>query len=250
MLLETRAIHSSYGHVHVLRGVSIEINEGDIVAILGANGAGKSTLLKTICGIVPCRRGQVVYQGTDITSCTTEDLVQRGISFVPDGRELHADMSVWENLLLGSYANYSKLGKRALEERFEFVYDFFPRLLERREQLAGTLSGGEQQMLAIGRALMGAPKILLLDEPSNGLSPLLVRSLFEVIQQLRQTGVTVLLVEQSAGGALAVADRAYVLQSGEVVASGDAQRLRGRTDLAEVYLGRRVVPRQGETSPE
>ena len=238
MLLAAEDVHTYYGHMHVLKGISIEIDKGQIVAIVGANGAGKTTLLKTLCRIVPSRQGKIVYQGMDITRTDTESLVRLGISFVPEERGLFADMTVWENLELGAYACYRSLARHAFEQRMEDVYRLFPRLLDRRKQLAGTLSGGEQQMLAIGRALMAGPKLLLLDEPSNGLSPLLVKDLFGAVQRLRENGVTVLLVEQSAAAALAIADRAYVLRTGEVVLSDEASHLRGKLNLRDAYLGK------------
>jgi branched-chain amino acid transport system ATP-binding protein len=221
-MLRINDIDVFYGNIHALKGVSLEINEGEIVTLIGANGAGKSTLLKTISGLLKPKKGEVSFEGGSIAGKVAQAIVKKGISHVPEGRRIFAGMTVEENLELGAYLRKDKQGIR---EDFEKVYQLFPRLLERKKQQAGTLSGGEQQMLAMGRALMAKPRLLLLDEPSMGLAPLLVKTIFEIIREINQTGTTILLVEQNANMALSIADRAYVIETGKIVASGTAEEL-------------------------
>jgi branched-chain amino acid transport system ATP-binding protein len=223
-----------YGNIHALKGVSLEINEGEIVTLIGANGAGKSTLLKTISGLLKPKKGEVSFEGGSIAGKVAQAIVKKGISHVPEGRRIFAGMTVEENLELGAYLRKDKQGIR---EDFEKVYQLFPRLLERKKQQAGTLSGGEQQMLAMGRALMARPRLLLLDEPSMGLAPLLVKTIFDIIREINQTGTTILLVEQNANMALSIAHRAYVIETGKIVASGTAEELNQSDQIRNAYLG-------------
>jgi branched-chain amino acid transport system ATP-binding protein len=231
-LLEVADVHIAYGKVEAVRGVSLTVAENEIVTIIGANGAGKSTLLNAIMGILPLRGG-VNFAGTDLTRLEIEDRVAAGLSLVPEHRELFAAMNVEDNLRLGAF----RVGKTNAMQSLERVYTLFPRLKERRRQLAGTLSGGEQQMLAMGRALMGAPKLLMLDEPSLGLAPIIVADIFRTIGELRASGVSVLLVEQNAQAALQIADRAYVMELGEFVLQGTAKDIAGNARVAASYLG-------------
>jgi branched-chain amino acid transport system ATP-binding protein len=231
-LLSVSDSHISYGKVEAVRGASLEVLESEIVTIIGANGAGKTTLLNAIMGILP-RRGSVSFAGQDLSRFEIEDRVARGLSLVPEHRELFATMNVEDNLQLGAF----RVTKAQTSTAFERVYALFPRLKERRRQLAGTLSGGEQQMLAMGRALMGAPKLLMLDEPSLGLAPIIVADIFKTIGELRAAGVSVLLVEQNARAALAIADRAYVMELGEFVLDGKAAELATNERVAASYLG-------------
>jgi branched-chain amino acid transport system ATP-binding protein len=233
-MLTINDIDVYYGNIHALKGVSLEINEGEIVTLIGANGAGKSTLLKTISGLLKPKKGEVSFEGSSIAGKVAQAIVKRGISHVPEGRRIFAGMTVEENLELGAYLRKDKQGIR---EDFEKVYQLFPRLLERKKQQAGTLSGGEQQMLAMGRALMARPRLLLLDEPSMGLAPLLVKTIFEIIREINQTGTTILLVEQNANMALSIADRAYVIETGKIVASGSAEELNQSDQIRNAYLG-------------
>jgi branched-chain amino acid transport system ATP-binding protein len=218
--------------------VSLHVRPGEIVAIIGANGAGKTTLLATIAGVLTPTSGQVVYDGQDARALTTEQLVRRGCAMVPEGRQVFAPMTVHENLLLGAYPLLRRHDGAAVEQAFAEVLALFPRLEERRGQLAGTLSGGEQQMLAIGRALMSRPKLVMLDEPSMGLAPLVTRSILRTIVELRQRGTTILLVEQNARAALGIADRGYVLETGRIMLEGSAQELLENNDVKRAYLGK------------
>ena len=233
MLLELDDVHVSYGKVQALRGISLTVADGEIVTLIGANGAGKTTTLKTISGVRPVTSGRVLFEGEDITGLAPHKIVELGICQAPEGRGIFPGMSVHENLEMGTYARKD----RVLLSEFERVFDLFPRLLERRTQPGGTLSGGEQQMLAIGRALMAKPKVLLLDEPSMGLAPKLVAQIFEIITEINRQGTTILLVEQNATQALQHADRAYVLEVGEVITSGAARDLLDDPSVKAAYLG-------------
>jgi branched-chain amino acid transport system ATP-binding protein len=234
MLLEVRDVHVHYGKVEALKGVSVSVDEGEIVTLIGANGAGKTTTLKTISGVRPVSSGTITFDGEDITGRPACQLVEMGISQAPEGRGIFPGMSVLENLEMGAYARRRADTSEALER----VYELFPRLLERRSQAGGTLSGGEQQMLAIGRALMARPKVLLLDEPSMGLAPMLVAQNFSIITEINAQGTTILLVEQNATQALQRADRAYVLEVGRVVKADEASALLDDEDVIAAYLGR------------
>lgn len=233
-MLQINNINVFYGNIQAIKGVTLEINEGEIVTLIGANGAGKSTLLKTISGLLKPKQGEILFEGQPIGGKVAQTIVKRGISHVPEGRRVFANMTVEENLELGAYLRKDKQGIR---EDFEKVYQLFPRLHERRKQQAGTLSGGEQQMLAMGRALMARPRLLLLDEPSMGLAPLLVKTIFRIIQEINQTGTTILLVEQNANMALSVADRAYVIETGKIVIAGTADELNQSDQIRRAYLG-------------
>jgi branched-chain amino acid transport system ATP-binding protein len=239
-LLSLAGVHISYGKVEAVRGVSLEVAENEIVTIIGANGAGKSTLLNAIMGVLPLK-GRVAFAGKELRRLEIEDRVALGLSLVPEHRELFWSMSVEDNLQLGAF----RVAKAQAGDAFERVYSLFPRLKERRRQLAGTLSGGEQQMLAMGRALMGAPRLLMLDEPSLGLAPILVADIFRTIGELRSAGVSVLLVEQNARAALKIADRAYVMELGEFVLHGDAAEMATNARVAASYLG---FQREGATA--
>jgi branched-chain amino acid transport system ATP-binding protein len=238
MLLEFKHVDTYYGDLHVLKDVNYAIEEGEIIALLGGNACGKSTTMKTIMGVVRPARGQVIYQGQPIERLPTSERVRRGIAPVLEARRLFPRMTVYENLEMGAY-----LRKRGpeFEEDLERVYTLFPRVKERREQIAGTLSGGEQQMVAMGRALMARPKLLCMDEPSMGLSPLYVEQVFDIIQEINRQGTTIFMVEQNANMALSVAHRAYVLQTGQVVLSGTATELRQNPLIREAYLGEMQV---------
>ncbi|ADI25582.1 ABC transporter ATP-binding protein [Geobacillus sp. C56-T3] len=233
-MLKVHGIDVFYGNIHALKGVSLEVNKGEIVTLIGANGAGKTTLLKTISGLLRPKNGDIVYEGASIAGKAAQTIVKQGISHVPEGRRVFANMTVEENLELGAFLRKDKEG---IQQDFAKVFQLFPRLEERRKQLAGTLSGGEQQMLAIGRALMARPKLLLLDEPSMGLAPLLVKTIFRIIQEINESGTTILLVEQNAHMALSIAHRAYVLESGRVVLSGTASELQASEQVKQAYLG-------------
>ena len=234
-LLEVDKINTYYGQIHALKDVSLEVNEGEIVTLIGGNGAGKTTTLNTICGITPAARGTVRLKGQDITRARPHEIVSLGVVQVPEGRKIFTRLTVRENLEMGAFSRSDNSG---ISRDMEYVFERFPRLRERQKQLGGTLSGGEQQMLAIGRALMAKPEILLLDEPSMGLAPLLVREIFNVITYLNnQNGTTILLVEQNALMALAIADRAYVLQSCYITHSGSAEALQNDPAIVEAYLG-------------
>jgi branched-chain amino acid transport system ATP-binding protein len=232
-LLEFEGVHTYYGQIHILDNVSIKVGKGELVCLLGGNASGKSTTLKTSLGIVKPRQGRVLFDGEDVTGRPTSYRIGRGMAIVPENRRLFAPMSVRENLEMGGY-----LEGGGRKEDFERVYSLFPLLYERRKQLAGTLSGGEQQMVAMGRALMSRPKLLLMDEPSMGLAPILVERNFQIIKQVHESGVAILVVEQNANVSLSIADRGYVLQTGRVVLSGKAAELLQHEDLRKAYLGR------------
>ena len=232
--LELRGVRVGYGSVEVLHGIDITVEEGEIVTILGANGAGKSTTLLTISGLVKPTAGEVIFKGEALHTLPSHEVVRRGITQSPEGRRVFGTMSVLENLRLGAF---TRTDAHEINRTLEWIFDLFPRLAERREQWAGTLSGGEQQMLAIGRALMGQPQVLLLDEPSLGLAPLLVKSIFETVRSINNTGVTVVLVEQNARAALKLATRGYVLEVGRVVMADTAPRLLANPSVREAYLG-------------
>ena len=236
-LLTIEGLHTYYGHVHALKGIDLHVNEGEIVSLIGANGAGKSTTLRTISGLVRPREGRILLGGEPIEAVPAHQIVERGISQAPEGRQVFSTLTVTENLNMGAYT----LGadREAIEENRQRVFSLFPRLEERKMQLGGTLSGGEQQMLTIGRALMARPKLLMLDEPSLGLAPILVKTIFETIRAIKERGVTILLVEQNARAALKVADRGYVLETGKVVLSGSAQELLQDERVRKAYLGER-----------
>jgi branched-chain amino acid transport system ATP-binding protein len=233
-MLKIENIDVFYGAIHALKGISVEVKEGEIVTLIGANGAGKSTILRTISGLLKPKAGQVNFEGKNISGMPAQDIVKLSISQVPEGRRVFANMSVMENLELGAYIRNDKKG---IQEDLEKVFVRFPRLSERRSQLAGTLSGGEQQMLAMGRALMSRPRLLLLDEPSMGLAPLLVKEIFSIIKEINASGTTVLLVEQNAHMALSIANRAYVLETGRIILSGDARELAASEEIRKAYLG-------------
>lgn len=233
-LLEVDNVHTYYGHIHALKGLSLSVDQAEIVTLIGANGAGKSTTLKTISGTLRPRHGHVRMNGEDLSQYRPHEIVAKGVVQVPEGRRMFGRLTVTENLEMGGFTTQDR---KKIAERMDRVFNLFPRLKERRNQLAGTLSGGEQQMLAIGRALMADPRVLLLDEPSMGLAPVLVDSIFETIQELNRAGATILLVEQNARMALQVADRGYVLQTGEIVLSGTAEELRNNPMVQQAYLG-------------
>lgn len=233
-LLEINNLEVHYGVIQALKGISFEVNEGEIIALIGANGAGKTTTLHTISGILQASSGNIIYDGKDITKVQAHKIVNLGISQVPEGRRIFAQLSVLENLKLGAFIRKDKDG---IEEDLRNIYERFPRLEERKNQLAGTLSGGEQQMLAMGRALMSRPRIILMDEPSMGLSPIYVSEIFDIIKSINKDGTTVLLVEQNAKKALSIADRAYVLETGMIALSGDAKDLMNNDTVKKAYLG-------------
>ena len=233
-MLKINDINVFYGAIHAIKGASLEVNEGEIVTLIGANGAGKSTILRTISGLLKPKGGSVQFEGKDIAGLPAHEIVKGGISQVPEGRRIFAEMTVLENLELGAFTRKDKDGIKA---DMEMVFNRFPRLKERISQLAGTLSGGEQQMLAMGRALMSRPRLLLLDEPSMGLAPILIREIFAIIQDINKAGTTVLLVEQNANMALSIAHRAYVLETGRITLSGDARELAASEDVRKAYLG-------------
>ncbi len=231
-LLNVEGIEVYYGKIRAVKGVSFEVREGEIVSLIGANGAGKSTILKTVSGLIRPKAGKIAFQEQDITKAEPHAIVRRGIAHVPEGRRVFARMSVMENIEMGAYAH----GKARAEE-IEDAFSRFPRLMERRKQLAGTLSGGEQQMLAMARALMSKPKLMMMDEPSMGLSPILVEQIFEIIAELRRAGTTILLVEQNANKALRITDRTYVLETGSVTLSGESRALLESEEVKRAYLG-------------
>jgi len=234
LLLEVKNIHSYYGHVHALKGVSLTVDEGEIVTLIGSNGAGKTTTLRSIHGILPPKKGKIVFQGEEIQGQPAHDMIKKGIAQSPEGRRIFPRMSVLENLEMGAYYRDDR---SEIQEDIEHVYDLFPRLKERTKQEAGTMSGGEQQMLAISRALMSRPKLLLLDEPSMGLAPVLVERIFQTIEEINKQGMTILLVEQNANVALEIAARGYVLETGVVVNAAPAEKLREDPKVREAYLG-------------
>ena len=234
VMLDIKDINVFYGAIHAIKGISLTVNEGEIVTLIGANGAGKSTTLRTISGLLKPKTGSITFLGKEIGGMPANKIVHEGISQVPEGRRIFAEMTVLENLELGAFIRTDADGIAA---DLEMVFKRFPRLDERRAQLAGTLSGGEQQMLAMGRALMSRPKLLLMDEPSMGLAPLLIREIFSIIEDINATGTTVLLVEQNANMALSIANRAYVLETGRITLSGDAKELAASEDIRKAYLG-------------
>ncbi len=233
-LLEVNNIHAYYGNIHALKGLSIYVDEGEIVSLIGGNGAGKTTTLRAICGLMPLREGSITLQGEDLSTYKAHDLVSKGIAMVPEGRGVFSKLTVLDNLEMGAYHRDDKDG---IEQDLQQVYKLFPRLEERKAQVAGTLSGGEQQMLATGRALMSRPSLLLMDEPSMGLAPVLVEAIFSTIEDINKNGTTVLLVEQNAHMALQIASRGYVLQTGEIVLQETAEALRENEMVQKVYLG-------------
>lgn len=233
-MLEVKDLQVYYGMIHAIKGVSFHVNEGEIIALIGANGAGKTTILHTITGLIAPKGGQVVFEGKDITRTPAHKIVELGMAHVPEGRRVFAQLSVYQNLKMGAY---TRSDKNEIEESLEMVYKRFPRLEERKNQMAGTLSGGEQQMLAMGRALMSKPRIILMDEPSMGLSPILVNEIFDIIQSVSASGTTVLLVEQNAKKALSIADRAYVLETGRISLDGNAKDLLNDDSIKKAYLG-------------
>ena len=237
-MLQITNLVSSLGRVEILKGVSLHVREREIVTLIGVNGAGKSTILNTIAGLVPARVGQILWEGKNIARLTPNQIVRRGISLVPEGRQLFSPLSVMDNLLLGFYSRYRRSAKKEMEERMVMLMDLFPILKTRRKQPAGTLSGGEQQMLAIARSLMSDPKLILLDEPSMGLAPRIVEEIFATIRELRSRSLTVLLVEQNARMALDLADRGYVVETGQIVMEGDSRDLKRNREIERAYLGK------------
>ena len=233
-LLSVKDLEVYYGVICALKGISFEVNEGEIVTLIGANGAGKTTTMQSVVGLIPSRAGSVVFDGNDITKTPCHKIVHLGMTQVPEGRRVFQELTVYENLLMGAYSNKTNA---TFKEDLERIYTLFPRLLERKNQIAGTLSGGEQQMLAMGRALMSKPKLLMLDEPSMGLSPLLVDQVFDIIKSINKSGTTILLVEQNAGKSLAISDRGYVLENGKIVLSGTGKELMESEDVKKAYLG-------------
>ena len=233
-MLEVKDLEVYYGMIQAIKGISFEVNQGEVIALIGANGAGKTTTLHTITGLLSPKKGSVMFEGTDITKIPAHKIVSMGMAHVPEGRRVFAELSVYENLKMGAY---TRKDKNEIEESLANVYKRFPRLEERRNQMAGTLSGGEQQMLAMGRALMSKPKIILMDEPSMGLSPIFVNEIFDIIQAVSESGTTVLLVEQNAKKALSIADRAYVLETGKITMSGNAKDLLEDEAGKKAYLG-------------
>ena len=233
-MLEINDIHTYYGNIHALKGITLNVEEGEIVTLIGANGAGKTTTLRTISGLLKPSRGDICLQGEDLAPFSAHEVVYKGVAMVPEGRGIFAKLSVSENLEMGAYSRNDREG---IAEDLDMVFTLFPRLKERRRQIAGTLSGGEQQMLATGRALMAHPRLLLMDEPSMGLAPVLVESIFETIEDINKEGTTILLVEQNAQMALSVADRGYVLQTGEIVLHDTAANLQQNEMVQKAYLG-------------
>ena len=233
-LIEVHDLEVNYGVIRAIKGISFEVNEGEIVTLIGANGAGKTTTMQSTVGLIPKKSGKVLFNGQDITKIPCHKIVKLGMTQVPEGRRIFQELSVYENLLMGAY---SMKDKSSFKADIESVYTRFPRLFERKNQIAGTLSGGEQQMLAMGRAIMSHPKLLMLDEPSMGLSPLLVDQVFDIIKEINKDGTTILLVEQNAGKSLAISDRAYVLENGEIVLSGTGKELSESEMVKKAYLG-------------
>jgi branched-chain amino acid transport system ATP-binding protein len=240
-MLKIRNLDAGYGKLRVLKNISLHVDGGEIVSMIGANGAGKTTLLSTIIGLVRSSSGTISFMDQDCSHLASRHIVSSGCVLVPEGRQVFATMSVEENLILGGYVLQKKEGRAAVLTELEHQYDLFPVLRERKAQLAGTLSGGEQQMLAMGRGLMSRPRLVMMDEPSNGLAPLIVRDIFQVIVQLREEGNTVLLVEQNAKAALSIADRGYVLETGKVILQGPAEDLLANRDVQRAYLGREKI---------
>ena len=233
-MLEVKDLEVYYGVIQAIKGVSFQVNQGEVIALIGANGAGKTTILHTVTGLLSPKRGSVVFEGKEITKVPAHKIVSMGMAHVPEGRRVFAELSVYENLKMGAY---TRKDKKEIEESLANVYKRFPRLEERKNQMAGTLSGGEQQMLAMGRALMSKPKIILMDEPSMGLSPIMVNEIFDIIRAVSESGTTVLLVEQNAKKALSIADCAYVLETGNIVLEGKAEDLLENDSIKKAYLG-------------
>ena len=233
-MLEVKDLQVYYGMIQAFKGISFEVNQGEVIALIGANGAGKTTILHTVTGLIAPKAGSIVFEGQDITKIPAHKIVSMGMAHVPEGRRVFAQLSVYDNLKMGAY---TRKDKNEIEESLEMVYKRFPRLEERKNQMAGTLSGGEQQMLAMGRALMSKPKIILMDEPSMGLSPIFVNEIFDIIQEVSASGTTVLLVEQNAKKALSIADSAYVLETGNIALEGDAKVLMNDDSIKKAYLG-------------
>lgn len=233
-MLEVKDLQVYYGMIQAIKGISFEVNQGEVIALIGANGAGKTTILHTVTGLITPKAGNILFEGQDITKVPAHKIVSMGMAHVPEGRRVFAQLSVYDNLKMGAY---TRKDKNEIEESLEMVYKRFPRLEERKNQMAGTLSGGEQQMLAMGRALMSKPKIILMDEPSMGLSPIFVNEIFDIIQEVSASGTTVLLVEQNAKKALSIADRAYVLETGNITLEGDAKVLMNDDSIKKAYLG-------------
>ena len=233
-MLEVKDLKVFYGMIQAIKGISFEVNQGEVIALIGANGAGKTTTLQTITGMLSAKAGHVIFEGKDITRVPGHKIVGMGMAHVPEGRRVFANLTVYENLKMGAY---SRKDKNEIAQNLEMVYKSFPRLEERKNQSAGTLSGGEQQMLAMGRALMSNPRIILMDEPSMGLSPIFVEEIFHIIEEISSKGTTVLLVEQNAKKALSIADRAYVLETGTIALSGDARELMSNEQIRKAYLG-------------
>jgi branched-chain amino acid transport system ATP-binding protein len=233
-MLEVKDLHVHYGVIEAIKGISFEVNRGEVIALIGANGAGKTTTLHTITGLIKPTSGSIIFDGKDITKTQGYKIVPMGMAHVPEGRRVFAQLTVYDNLLMGAY---TRKDKDEIRENLQMVYERFPRLEERKTQMAGTLSGGEQQMLAMGRALMSSPSLIVMDEPSMGLSPIFVNEIFDIIQRVSESGTTVLLVEQNAKKALAIADRAYVLETGTISLSGDAQELMNDEAVKKAYLG-------------
>lgn len=233
-MLKIEDLYVSYGMINAIKGVSFEVNEGEVVSLIGANGAGKTTILHTITGLLKPKSGSVMFEGKELTTTPAHEIVKLGMAHVPEGRRVFADLSVYDNLMLGAY---TRKDKNEIAKTLETVYERFPRLEERKKQIAGTLSGGEQQMLAMGRALMSKPRIILMDEPSMGLSPLFVNEVFDIIKKISASGTTVLLVEQNAKKALSISDRAYVLETGKIALTGKASDLINDDKIKKAYLG-------------
>lgn len=234
-MLEVRDLVVSYGGIEALKGISFDVEEGNIVTLIGANGAGKSTTLRSITGIVPIQSGSITFMGEDITRMDTQKIVSKGIALVPEGRRVFANLTVLENLRIGAYLRKDKAD---IQKDIDYIYSLFPRLKERNWQLAGTLSGGEQQMLAVGRAMMTRPKLIMMDEPSLGLAPLVVKDIFSIIKTLKETGITVLLIEQNANAALHAADIGYVMETGNITLTGTGAELLASEDVQAAYLGK------------
>ncbi len=237
-MLRIKNLHTYYGRIRAIDNVSLHVRAGEIVSLIGANGAGKTTILNTISGLIPCAQGEIYFQDNEIKGLRPEKVVAAGISQVPEGRQIFAPLTVLENLQLGAFLRFKKREKEAIQDDFEWVFRTFPRLKERIKQIAGTLSGGEQQMLAIGRALMARPKLLLLDEPSMGLAPMIVKDIMNTISDFRESGVTILIVEQNAQASLRISDRGYVLETGRVILQGSSEDLLNDSDVKRAYLGK------------
>ncbi len=234
-MLKIEDLQVYYGGIHALKGISLEVPANKIITLVGANGAGKSTTLRSICNLVPAASGRVLFEGEDITGKSTMDIVRKGITLVPEGRRIFANLTVLENLHMGAYSRNDKAG---VHKDIQYIYELFPRLKEREWQVAGTLSGGEQQMLAIGRALMSRPRLLMMDEPSLGLAPLLVKEVFRIIKDIHQNGMTILLIEQNATAALQIADYGYVMETGNITLQGPGKDLAENEDVKRAYLGK------------